>query len=178
MIVQAIIGSLIIIMVIYDAIYYKIEAVDIIFLILGIILLFFAYNNYKVLKNPNISPLFQQLDGSFKDKLNYLNKQLNNIIYEDKNLIMTEDFMFNKIKATNVIFYEDIIWAYMSNNYINYRGSTRTIFIYYESKVKKYYYDFNKENKIIEILNKIHEQNPRVKIGYTKENYDYYKKQK
>ena len=41
--IQSIIGSVIIIMVIYDAFYYKVVAVDIIFLILGIILLFFAY---------------------------------------------------------------------------------------------------------------------------------------
>ena len=104
MIIQSIIGSVMIIMVIYDAFYYKVVAVDIIFLILGIILLFFAYNNYKVLKNPNISPLFQQLDGSFKDKVNYLNKQLKNIIYEDKNefkrRFMEVNGLNNKLKLT------------------------------------------------------------------------------
>ena len=49
MIIQSIIGSVIIIMVIYDAFYYKVVAVDIIFLILGIILLFFAYMQIKEL---------------------------------------------------------------------------------------------------------------------------------
>lgn len=115
-----------------------------------------------------------------KELVKKVKKELEDLIddsYKKQKLYLTNNYIISKTKGLEVFEYKDIIWEYSKIKYIN--GIAQGKYLNLCTRDKKVHsiartganYD-----TIDEIMKEIKEKNPNIKIGFTKDNREYFKK--
>ena len=100
------------------------------------------------------------------------------VVYKEANIYLTDKYIVSTDCSCHVFEYNDFIWIYHVNNPYDSYGDTKALFIRSEYFTLEYILTTVKREKVKildEIMNKVHEKNPEIMIGYTKENSQRYK---
>lgn len=102
-----------------------------------------------------------------------LEKEINDpesIIFKKAGICLAKQYIISTALNFNVISYDNIYWMYISKRSMNFITITKCIIIATkEGKLLPIAYDYN-ERELNEIINKIHEKNNSILIGYSSEN--------
>lgn len=119
----------------------------------------------KVLKN-------QELVGTLRMEL----ENLTDNKYQKYHIYLTENYFISGIYPLK---YEDIIWAYIITESKYAIKVGRDLIVYSKDKKKHVLASVGPKNDVLDsILIDLHEKNPNIKIGYDKENKEYFENYK
>lgn len=111
-----------------------------------------------------------------KDELEYELAKSSTIYYKKQEVCLTDNYVITTFMGLDVIKYEDILWLYNENRRYNFISIGKYLIARTNNKKAiQLSYVYKNEAKLIEIMNKIHEKNPKILIGFTKENQNAYK---
>ncbi len=101
-------------------------------------------------------------------------------IYNKQKTYLTNSYLISNYRYTYILEYREILWAYPLINYHNGVAIGKHLIIYTSSNKKiSIGYSNNVNNQTIEeIMNKIREKNPSIRLGLTDENQEYFKQYK
>ncbi len=133
--------------------------------IFGIILISQVVRTKKVLNN-------KELVEDLKEEL----ASLNDDQYKNLKLYLTNKYIVSKLSGLEVFEYKDVIWEY---SLIRYRNGIETgvslMLVTKDKKKHELAAASAHSTRIDEIMTEIHDRNPNVRVGYSKENRDFYK---
>lgn len=99
--------------------------------------------------------------------------------YKKLNMYLTRKYIISKSGGISVYEYKDVIWEYATVRYVNGVAQGRSLMLCTKDK-KKYTMAGTGANDtaIDEIMTEIKDKNPEVRIGFTKENREFFKNYK
>lgn len=141
-----------------------------IFLTYGILGTFIIVGIYLFLSNKVTKDLLIYLEGPEMDNLDI---QLNNPIYEDKRMVLTEDYVVRKkgiILQKQVVKIEDIIWAFYKQNHYGIIPSRKTysVFLFIKKMQQPVIYTIPIDT-LDTFLSLLSYENPNIVFGYKDE---------
>ena len=95
----------------------------------------------------------------------------NSVAYEKAKIYLADEYLISTESGLDVIKYDDLYWIYINNT--KYRGITTGRYLIAIKKDKRSVqiaYAVRDEKMLQEIMEKIHEKNDQILIGYTPEN--------
>lgn len=103
-------------------------------------------------------------------------RAMNDDTYKKLKIYLTNKYIVSRTGGISIFEYKDIIWAYATVRYVNGIAQGRSLMLCTNNK-KKYTIAATGPNDtaLDEIMTEIHDKNPNVRIGFTKENREYFK---
>ena len=96
--------------------------------------------------------------------------------FKKEEICLTDKYIISTFLGLNILKYDDIVWTYYEDRRYNFVSIGK--YLIARTKNKKAYqiaYTFRNVDLLIEIMNKIHDKNDKVMVGFTKENQQAYK---
>lgn len=119
----------------------------------------------KVMKN-------KELIEDVKDEL----AGLTDNPYQKLKMYLTNKYIVSKTGGLEIIEYKDVIWVYSQIRYVNGIAQGKTLMLCTRDKKKHQMANTGaNDTRIDEIMVEIKDKNEKVRIGYTKENREFYK---
>lgn len=148
--------------------------VSAIFSILGCVALlaalFSAMESVHVLRK-----LKQAIKEHGREKLEELLDDPQTLAYQNAGAYLSRQYLISNSVDFKVISYNDIFWVYISNKRINFISIGKYIMAAtMDGKCQPVVYSRN-QKVLEEIISKIHEKNPAVRVGYSKDNQHSYR---
>ena len=96
--------------------------------------------------------------------------------YRKLKIYLTNKYIVSRTGGISIFEYKDVIWVYATVRYVNGIAQGRALMLCTKDK-KKYTMAATGPNDtaLDEIMTEIHDKNPNVRIGFTKENREYFK---
>lgn len=96
--------------------------------------------------------------------------------YKKLKIYLTSKYIVSKSGGIEAFEYKDVIWEYSQIRYVNGIASGKSLILCTKDKKKHTLASTGaNDNSIDEIMIEIKDKNPNVRIGYTKENRDFFK---
>ena len=135
------------------------------FIIFGVIFIVQKVRSIKVTRNKE---LMEELRNELAD--------LNDDEYGKLKVYLTSKYIISKTSGIEIIQYKDVIWEYSQIRYVNGTAQGKTLIVCTKDK-KRHSVAIAGANdaRIDEIMVAIKDRNENVKIGFTKENREFFK---
>lgn len=96
--------------------------------------------------------------------------------YKKLKIYLTNKYIISKSGGLHIIEYKDVIWEYSLIRYVNGIAQSKSLMLCTKNKKKlSIAVGTANDSNIDEIMVEIKDKNDNVKIGYTKENREFYK---
>lgn len=151
------------------------SAGEIIFLTIGIVLSIIGVICFIVAVIAKIR-FKSVLRKANKDDLLYELAKDSTMYFKKEEICLTDNYIISTFLGLNILKYDDIVWTYYEDRRYNFVSIGK--YLIARTKNKKAYqiaYTFRNVDLLVEIMNKIHDKNDKVMVGFTKENQQAYK---
>ncbi len=118
-----------------------------------------------------------------KSRLEHAKEELaggNLKLYSKQKIYLTDSYVISNYNGLYILEYREILWQYILINYYRGVATGKNLVVYTSSNKRMTIGHSNNVNNqtIEEIMDKIKEKNPEVRIGFTDENKEYFKQYK
>lgn len=119
--------------------------------------------------------LKQAIKAHGKEKLTELLNDPQTLAYKNAGTYLTKQFLISNSVDFKAVSYNDIFWIYILNKRINFISVGKYIMVA-TMDGKRQPVVYSKNQKVLEeIMAKIYEKNPAIRLGYTKDNQQSYR---
>lgn len=117
-----------------------------------------------------IQALKQAINKHGKEKLAELLNDPQTLAYQNAGTYLTRQYLISNSVDFKVISYDDIFWMYILNNRLNFISIGKNIMVAtMDGKCQPVVWSRN-QKVLEEIMSKIYEKNPAIRLGYSKDN--------
>ena len=103
-------------------------------------------------------------------------RSMNDDAYGKLKIYLTNKYIVSKTGGISIFEYKDVIWVYATVRYVNGVAQGRSLMLCTKDKKKVTMAATGPNDTALdEIMTEIHDKNPNVRIGFTKENREYFK---
>lgn len=122
-----------------------------------------------------IRELKQAINIHGKEKLTELLNDPQTLAYQNAGTYLTKQYLISNSVDFKVISYDDIFWMYILNNRLNFISIGKNIMVAtMDGKCQPVVW--SRDQKVLEeIISKIYEKNPAIRLGYSKDNQQSYR---